>query len=144
MNTIRTTTLQNVMRIVLGLNMLFAGIGHLTFLRAEFQAQVPNWIPFSKDFIVLASGIVELLLGLCMIFWTNQKVLVGIILAIFFVLVFPGNITQYINHTNAFGLNTDQARLFRLFFQPVLVLWALWCSGAITYFRQKRRTDLSR
>lgn len=136
--------MQNIMRIVLGLNMLFAGIGHLTFLRTEFQAQVPNWIPFSKNFIVIASGLVELLLGFCMIFWTSQKVLVGIILAIFFVLVFPGNIAQYVNHTNAFGLNTDQARLLRLFFQPVLVLWALWCSGALTYFRQKRRTGLSR
>lgn len=128
-----TNTLQNVLRIVLGLFMLLAATGHLTFERIEFQAQVPNWIPLSKDLVVILSGIVELALGLSIIFWKKQRINIGITLAIFYVLVFPGNIAQYVNHADAFGLNTDNARLIRLFFQPVLILWALWSTGALKY-----------
>ncbi|SFU38046.1 Uncharacterized membrane protein [Pustulibacterium marinum] len=132
-----TNWFQTVLRITLGALMVLAAIGHMTFQREEFQAQVPNWIPLSKDFVVIASGVVELLLGLGMIFLTNYKVWIGIALAIFYVLIFPGNIAQYLNHTDAFGLDTDQARLIRLFFQPVLILWALWSTGAIKAWKTK-------
>ena len=126
-----TTTTQNVFRIILGAFMLFAGLSHLTFNRIEFQAQVPDWLPFSKDFVVLASGVVEIFFGLALLFWTNQKVKIGLALALFFVLIFPGNISQYINGRDAFGaLNSDKARLIRLFFQPVLIAWAIWSTRA--------------
>lgn len=128
-----TSTLQNISRIVLGLFMVFAAIAHFTFDRAEFQAQVPDWVPLSKDLVVILSGIVELTLGLSMIFWKNQRIHTGIALAIFYVLIFPGNIAQYLNHTNAFHLDTDNARFIRLFFQPVLIVWALWSTGALKY-----------
>src|SRR5688572_2619638 len=118
--------------------MVFAGFGHFTFLRQEFQAQVPDWIPISKDAVVIISGVFELALGLGMIFWSRQKVIIGLSLAIFYILIFPGNIAQYVNRTDAFGLDTDQARLIRLFFQPVLVLWALWSTGALRYLRQRK------
>jgi uncharacterized membrane protein len=134
----QTSTAQNVFRILLGAFMLLAGISHLTFNRIEFQAQVPDWLPFSKDFVVLASGVVEVAFGLAMVFWANQKVKVGLALALFFVLIFPGNISQYINGRDAFGaLNSDKARLVRLFFQPVLIAWALWSTGAWKAWREK-------
>lgn len=133
MRNIETTTVQNTLRIALGIFMIFAAVGHLTFLRREFQAQVPDWVPLNKDLVVVASGVVELILGLAMIFLIGLKIWVGITLAIFYVLVFPGNIAQYVNHTDAFSLNSDTARLIRLFFQPVLIFWALWCTGALTY-----------
>jgi uncharacterized membrane protein len=133
----QTTTLQKTARIILGLFMLLAGIGHLTVQRIEFQAQVPTWIPLSKDLVVILSGIVEILLGLAMIFWRQQRVKVGIALAIFYVLVFPGNIAQYTEHRDAFGLDTDTKRLVRLFFQPVLILWALWSTGALKHLLKK-------
>ena len=120
------------MRIILGVFMLLAGIGHLTFQRTEFQAQVPRWLPDSPgfmDFVVVSSGVVEIIFGLAMIFWVKQKIKVGIALAIFYVLVFPGNISQYTNGIDAFGLDTDLKRLIRLFFQPILILWALWSTG---------------
>jgi uncharacterized membrane protein len=133
-HTVQTTKLQNLLRILLGAFMVIAAIGHLTYLRSEFQAQVPNWIPLSKDLVVILSGIVELGLGLSMIFWKRERIKVGIVLAVFFVLIFPGNLAQYLNHTNAFGLVTDKARLIRLFFQPVLIFWALWTTGTLKYF----------
>jgi uncharacterized membrane protein len=135
--TIQTTTLQKVLRIILGVFMVLAAAGHLTFQRAEFQAQVPDWIPMSKDLVVLLSGVLELLLGLGMIFWKKERIRVGIALAIFYVLIFPGNIAQYVHGVNAFGLNTDAKRLTRLFFQPVLVLWALWSTGALKVLIKK-------
>ncbi|NEU09230.1 hypothetical protein GZH53_12960 [Flavihumibacter sp. R14] len=138
----KTTQIQNISRIILGLFMVFAGVGHLTFQRQEFLAQVPAWLPNDPgfmDFIVLSSGIVEILLGLSMIFLTRYKIIVGIVLALFFVLIFPGNISQYVNGINAFGLDTDQKRLIRLFFQPVLILWALWSTGAYAYLLERSK-----
>lgn len=126
-----TTLLQKASRIILGTFMVIAGIGHLTIQRKEFQAQVPEWVPVSKDFTVISSGIVEIALGLTLILWKKQRVKTGMLLAIFYILVFPGNIAQYTGRKNAFGLDTDNKRLGRLFFQPVLILWALWSTGAL-------------
>lgn len=86
--------------------------------------------------MVLASGVVEIALGLALLFWASQRVRMGWLLAVFFVLVFPGNLSQYVHRIDAFGLNTDTARLMRLFFQPVLVAWALWCTGAWQSWRK--------
>ncbi len=125
-----SNTLQNISRIALGLMLCFAGTGHLTWARAEFVAQVPQWLPLSADLVVLLSGIVEIFLGLALIAWTGKRILFGWLTALFFLLIFPGNIAQYLNHTDAFGLDTDTKRLVRLFFQPVLIIWALWATGA--------------
>lgn len=138
MENIATTKTQNFFRILLGLFMITAAFGHFTFQRIDFQAQVPNWVPMDKDLVVILSGIVELAIGLALIFLTRYKTLIGIGLAIFYVLVFPGNIAQYLNGTDALGMNTDQARLIRLFFQPVLILWALWSTGALGVLRRRR------
>ncbi|BDU24903.1 membrane protein [Flavobacterium sp. GSB-24] len=138
MENIHTTKTQNFFRILLGLFMITAAFGHLTFQRIDFQAQVPNWVPMDKDLVVILSGIVELILGLALIFLTKYKVHMGIFLAVFYVMVFPGNIAQYLNRIDALGMNTDQARLIRLFFQPVLIFLALWSTGAIEYLRKKK------
>src|SRR6478609_1888403 len=138
----KTTFIQNSFRILLGSFMTLAGIGHLTFQRQEFLAQVPRWLPNNPsfmDFVVLSSGIVEIVLGLAMIFLVNQKVKVGFVLAIFYILIFPGNISQYTNGIDAFGLDTDQKRFIRLLFQPVLVIWALWSTGALKHLLDKQR-----
>ena len=134
----RYTPAQRFARILLGIGMLTAGIGHLTVQRDAFQAQVPEWVPLDKDLTVVLSGYVEILLGLAMIVGGRYRTRSGLALALFFVLVFPGNIAQYVNHTSAFGLDTDSKRFARLFFQPVLVLWALWSSGAYAQWQQKR------
>ena len=122
--------LKSVARSVLGIALGYAGFTHLTSSRLEFRAQVPNWVPFSADFVVLASGVVEIVLGLALVFLVKYQVQVGWVVAAFFVAVFPGNISQYVNGIDAFGLDSDRARLVRLFFQPLLVAWALWATRA--------------
>ena len=138
-NTIETSLTQNIFRILLALFMVFAGFSHLTFNRIDFQAQVPDWVPLSKDLVVILSGIVEMLLGLTLLFWKKQRVYIGWALALFFILVFPGNVSQYLDGEDAFGaLNSDRARLIRLFFQPVLIVWTLWCTGAWQSWRDSK------
>lgn len=129
--------LKKILRIGLGIMMLIAGIGHLTFVRETFQAQVPDWIPMSKDFVVLASGVVEILFGLSMLFWKKKRKYVGLALAIFFILIFPGNISQYVEQRDGFGLDTDAKRLIRLLFQPVLVFIALYSTDALQLLKKK-------
>lgn len=135
-NKVNTSLVQNIFRVVLALFMIFAGYSHLTFNRVDFQAQVPDWVPLSKDLVVVLSGIVEILLGLALLFWEKQRVNAGWALALFFVLVFPGNLAQYLDGKDAFGsLDSDRARLIRLFFQPVLIVWALWSAGSWNAWR---------
>jgi uncharacterized membrane protein len=117
-------------RVVLGLFLLLAGLSHLTVGREAFTAQVPDWLPLPDDLVVVGSGVVELALGASLIALPRHRVAVGWIVAAFFVAIFPGNISQYVNHIDAFGLTSDRARALRLLFQPLLVLWALWSTGA--------------
>ena len=140
----RTSTVQNILRLLLGAALLYAGITHLTVARTEFLAQVPTWLPLDGDLVVVLSGIVEITLGLALIFVRRYRALVGWLAAIFFVLIFPGNISQYTNGIDAFGLNTDTARLVRLFFQPLLVLWALWSTGAWQAWRNRHQSAAPR
>jgi len=121
---------QRIPQLLLGLALAYAGIGHLTTNRTEFQAQVPTILKSWADFVVLASGVVEIVLGLSLIFLWRYRVVVGWVVAAFFVAIFPGNISQYLNHIDAFGLDSDRERFIRLFFQPLLVIWALWATGA--------------
>jgi uncharacterized membrane protein len=119
--------------------MIYAGVSHLSFNRVDFQAQVLDWVPLEKDLVVILSGIVEIILGSALLLWKQQRVYAGWALAIFFILIFPGNISQYLDGEDAFGaLNSDSARLIRLFFQPVLVVWALWSSGAWKAWRNRK------
>ena len=137
--TVKTTFIQNAFRILLAVAMIYAGVSHLTFNRIDFYAQVPDWVPMSKDWVVILSGIIEIGLGMGLAFWKSKRQHFGWALAVFYVLIFPGNIAQYLNGTDAFGvLDSDRARLIRLFFQPVLIAWALWSSGAWKAWRKKQ------
>jgi uncharacterized membrane protein len=122
---------------VLGAFLVFAGLAHLTVQRTEFSAQVPSWFPVEADAVVVVSGLVELLLGGALIFARRRVALVGVVVAGFFIVIFPGNIAQFIEGKNAFGLNSDSARFIRLWFQPVLVLWALWSTGGWGWLRHQ-------
>lgn len=118
--------------------MVGAGVMHLTTQRQEFQAQVPDWFPVDEDLTVVGSGVVEIALGAGLVALPRHQRLFGGLLAAFFVVIFPGNVAQYLEGTDAFGLDTDRKRLVRLFFQPLLVLWALWSGG---WLRRRQRQE---
>ncbi len=131
------TKAQTTVRVILGLFFIFTGVGHLTFLRIDFLAQVPNWVPMQPDTVVLLSGIVEVLLGISLLRLQSYMTSVGWVVAIFLIAVFPGNIAQLINHTDAFGLNSDLLRWLRLPLQPILIILVLWSTGAWQKWRNK-------
>ncbi len=135
----KTRFIRTIFRILLGFFLIFAGSGHLTWARGEFLAQVPPWLPLDGDLVVVLSGLVEVILGGSLIFLSKYQVPIGWLAALFFVLIFPGNISQFINRIDAFGLNTDSARFARLFFQPVFVIWALWSTGSWREWRKNLR-----
>ncbi len=126
-----TTPTQDAARIALGLMLMTAGTSHLTFAREPFKAQVPPWVPVDPDTVVLQSGVVEISLGAALVLSPKHKSIVGRIAGAFFTCIFPGNIAQYQHRRNAFGLDTDKKRFVRLFFQPLLIAWALWSTGAL-------------
>ncbi len=118
--------IRKIAQVILGVALIAAGSSHLGSNRQEFQAQVPTWLPLDPDFVVIASGVVEIILGISLLALWRYRTQVGLTVAVFFILIFPGNINQYVNQIDAFGLDTDRERLIRLFFQPLLVLWAYW------------------
>ena len=132
-----------VFQLLLGAFLTSAGYSHLGSNRQEFQAQVPTWLPLDPDFVVITSGLVEITLGLSLIttlvIFKKYRGVVGLITALFFVAIFAGNINQYINQIDAFGLDTDQKRLIRLFFQPPLVALALWCSDGLRLLKKLKQ-----
>ena len=119
-------------RLLLGVFLILAGTSHLAWNRKAFLAQVPHWVPFNADAVVLISGVIEIALGLALVTLARQREFVGWTVAAFFVAIFPGNISQYTTHADSFGLNSDLSRGIRLLFQPLLVIWALWSSSAWT------------
>ena len=134
--------LRRIPQMVLGSALAYAGIGHLTTNRTEFQAQVPTLLKDYADLVVLASGAVEIILGVGLIAFWKYRVQIGALVALFFIAIFWGNISQYLNKVDAFGLNSDRARFIRLLFQPLLVIWALWSTGAWRAIKPKRPTGL--
>ena len=134
--------IKTLFQLLLGAFLLSAGASHLGSNRTEFLAQVPTWLPLDPDFVVVASGLVEITLGALLIatalIFKKYRSVVGLMAAAFFILIFPGNINQYINQIDAFGLDTDTKRLIRLFFQPPLVVWALWSSDGFSLLKKLR------
>jgi uncharacterized membrane protein len=137
----RTSVPRTLTRIVLGLMLVGAGVSHLTVAREEFQAQVPGWFPVDEDVTVLASGVVEIALGGSLVVLSRWKVAVGLVAAAFFVVIFPGNVAQWLEGKDGFGLDTDAKRLARLPFQAVLIAAALWSTGAWAALRRAGRSD---
>ena len=122
--------MRTVTRLLLAGFLGFAGLSHLSWARQTFGAQVPAWMPMDADIVVLGSGVLEIALAVALLVPARHRPVVGWLVAAFFVAVFPGNVAQYVEGNDGFGLNSDGARLARLFFQPLLIAWALWCTGA--------------
>ena len=119
--------MRSFFRVLLGLALVVAGTSHLTFARKEFTAQVPEFVPLDDDMTVLASGVAEITLGSALVLAPKPaRRFVGSVAALFFTVIFPGNLSQWVNRRDAFGLDSDEKRFVRLFGQPVLIALALW------------------
>jgi uncharacterized membrane protein len=124
-----TTTARTAARYGLAGTLIFAGFSHLFWARKTFRAQVPKSVPLDEDGVVMASGGVEIMLGASLALVRHDRVLVGQLIAAFFVAIFPGNVAQFVHKRDGFGLDSDGKRFVRLLFQPLLVLWVLWSTA---------------
>lgn len=133
------STLRTLARLLLGAFLVLAGIAHFTATDA-FLGQVPPWFP-ARVLVVQASGVIEICLGVAVLLIpARQRTWVGLATAALFVVVFPGNVSQLVTGSDSFGLDTTAARVTRLFFQPLLIAWALWCTGAWALLADRRRS----
>ncbi|GAA2073416.1 DoxX family protein [Microbacterium hatanonis] len=124
---LRTTGRWSLAALLLG-----AGLSHLTWGRRGYRIVVPEWavrmLRLDKDAIVVASGVVEGLLGAALLVLPRDRSRIGGLIAAFFVAVFPGNVHHWRSGRPVPGMRTDRARFARLFLQPVLVAWAIWAT----------------
>ena len=124
--------LRTFARALLAALLVVAGLAHLTVLRRGYRIAVPDWatrlLRTDKDMIVVASGAVEIVLGVAFIGLPRERRRIGTAIAAFFVAVFPGNVHQWRTGASAPGLDTDRRRAARLLLQPVLVIWAVWAT----------------
>jgi uncharacterized membrane protein len=127
------SVLRLISRLLLALLLIVAGVSHLTWGRHGYRIVVPDWatrmLRTDKDMIVVASGAVEVMLGAALVALPRDRTRVGMIVAAFFVAVFPGNVHQWRTGRSAPMLRTDRARFIRLLLQPLLVAWALWSTA---------------
>lgn len=130
-----------VARWILAIALGAIGVGHFLSTRG-FRVVVPDWATrltrLDKDTIVIASGAAEVALAAGLLALPQERRRIGWATAAFFVAVMPGNIHQWRTRRSTPGLDTDARRFGRLFLQPLLVLWALWSTGA------ERRTMTTR
>ncbi|KQM38359.1 hypothetical protein [Microbacterium sp. Leaf203] len=123
-------TVRSVARGALALLLIGAGVSHVTWGRRGYRIVVPGWatrlLRTDKDAIVVASGAVEVILGVALVALPQERGRIGAAIAAFFVAVFPGNVHQWRTGRSAPGLNTDRSRFLRLFLQVPLVAWAWW------------------
>jgi len=119
-----------IARGVLGALMVVAGVAHFVALD-PFLLLVPSWVPWPTA-IVWVTGVMEIALGVALVLAPEggPRRKVGWLLGVFLLAVFVGNISQAISGVDAFGLDTDAERWGRLVFQPLLIAWALWSTGA--------------
>ena len=122
-----------IVRWALAALLVVAGASHLTWGRRGYRIVVPDWatrvLHTDKDTIVVASGVVELMLGSALVALPAERRRIGWVVAAFLVAVFPGNVHQWRTGRSAPMLRTDRARFVRLLLQPVLVAWSLWSTG---------------
>jgi uncharacterized membrane protein len=136
--TTRQRPLGVLLRWALAAFLATAGVGHFV-APEEFLAQVPPYLP-APELLIAVSGVVELAIALALVALPRYRRLTGVIAALFFVAILPGNVAQYTEARDAFGLTSDAARLTRLVLHPLLWVWA-FTAGDLWQRRSGRQAN---
>jgi uncharacterized membrane protein len=108
-----------------------AGVGHLTWPDA-FLPIMPEMVPFPRE-VILVTGLCELA-GAAALAVPRPRHLAGIMLALYALCVWPANIRHALGHIVIPHIpDSWWYHGLRLAFQPVLIWWALFCSGVIDW-----------
>ena len=123
----RAQTVRSIARWVLAGLYLAAGVLHL-LVPGPFLTITPGWVPFPLEVIRL-TGAAEIA-GAVGLMVPRLRRAAGWGLAAYAICVFPANIKHAIDSLQqAHPLLGWSYHAPRLALQPVIVWWALWCSG---------------
>ncbi len=111
-------------RIAMAAMLCFTAIGHFAF--ADGMAMmVPDMLPFKKE-IVYATGVLEVLFGICLLIPPLRVYTAWVVIA-FFILMLPANIKAAIEHIDYQKATYDGSGLSYLWFRvPLQVLFVVW------------------
>jgi uncharacterized membrane protein len=110
---------------------IVAGLGHVLAPDA-FLPIVPDFVPLPRE-VILVTGMCELA-GAVALMTSRLRQLAGIMLAAYALCVWPANIKHAIEGIHLPPIpDSWWYHGPRLAFQPVLIWWALFCSGAIDW-----------
>ncbi len=88
---------------------------------------IPKFLPY-PGFIVYFTGIIEVILAIGLISHRSRR-LSGILIALFFIAVFPANVVKMMGDIEIQGtFNSPVMSWIRLLFQPIFIVWALYSS----------------
>jgi len=108
-----------------------AGIIHLNQPEV-FLPIVPDWVPMPRP-TILITGICEIA-GAAALLTRRFRAAAGLMLALYAICVFPANIKHAFDAVAIQGVHLNWwYHAPRLAFQPVIVWWALFCSGVINW-----------
>jgi uncharacterized membrane protein len=123
--------MRSIMRWLMAGLYVAAGVVHLRSPDA-FLPIVPAFVPDPRD-VILVTGICELAGGVALV-TRRLRWLAGVMLAAYAVCVFPANIKHAVDGVEVAGIPASWwYHGPRLALQPVLVWWALFCSGVIDW-----------
>ncbi|MCY1535708.1 hypothetical protein D9M68_711230 [compost metagenome] len=117
------------MRWAMALALLFVGIDH--WLTPErYLAMMPDYLPYHLP-LVLFTSLCELA-GAIGLLLPRTRRLAALMLALYFVCVFPANLHNALQGLNVAGLpSASWYYWLRLPFQPLVILWALYAGGVL-------------
>lgn len=119
------------MRLAMAIALVFVGTDHW-LNPGRYLPMMPAWVPFHFE-VVLLTGAAEVAgaLGLML---PRFRRLAGLMLAIYFVAVFPANIHNALNGLAVEGLPQAQWYYWiRLLFQPLAIWWALYSAELVRW-----------
>ena len=108
-----------------------AGIAHLRAPEA-FIAITPSWVPYPAA-VILVTGLCEIA-GAAALLTLTWRSSAGLMLALYALCVFPANIKHALDAVPIAGVTLGWwYHAPRLALQPVLIWWALFCSGVVDW-----------
>jgi uncharacterized membrane protein len=119
------------MRLAMALALFFVGADHW-LNPGRYLAMMPPWIPLHLE-LVLFAGAAEIAGGAGLLIPRLRR-LAGVMLALYFVAVFPANLHNALNCLSVEGLpQAGRYYWLRLPFQPLAIWWALYSTELIRW-----------
>jgi uncharacterized membrane protein/plastocyanin len=116
-------------RIGFGLAFAIASLTHL-LTPTPFVQHIPTWVPGRLE-LVYATGVLEMLGGTALVFWPRYKREIAVLLTLYLMAVFPGNIYVAIANIDVQGQPEGIYPWIRLPFQALFIWWVLWSSDVL-------------